>query len=69
MKIPALGDLAYYLFRPIVWAVDFTWGTDLHSCDKCAARRQRWNLLPYSRAWAVFAVTSGLSVICWWLTK
>lgn len=69
MKTPALGDLAYYLFRPAVYLIDWTWGTDLRDCDKCKARRKRWNALPGSRAITVLVLASGISAICWWVIK
>ncbi len=62
-----LGDLAYYLFRPVVWVVDTTWGTDLHSCTVCAARRARWNALPYSRTLAFAALTILAGIASWLL--
>ena len=34
-----LGDLAYYVFRPVVYSIDLVWGTDLRACDKCKERR------------------------------
>lgn len=63
-----LGDLAYYLFKPVVWLVDATWGTDLHSCERCAARRKRWNKLASVPRWLaiIFAVT--VCVFGVWLT-
>lgn len=62
-----LGDLAYYAFRPLVYFVDLIWGTDLRHCDKCKARRKRWNAVRFSRLWGslIFAVTIW-GVIIWW---
>lgn len=46
LKAPfGLGDLAYWAFRPFVYATDWIWGTDMRHCDVCKARRARWNLL------------------------
>ncbi len=69
MSIPALGDLAYYAFRPIVYAIDAVWGTDMRHCTVCKARRARWNRLPYSRTMAVLVLASGISAICWLVIK
>lgn len=38
-----LGDLAYYVFRPAVYLIDWVWGTDLKDCDRCKERRAKWN--------------------------
>ncbi len=65
-NIFGLGDLAYYLFRPAVYAIDAVWGTDMRHCTVCKAHRARWNALPYSGAWAFLLVTSGLGLF-WWL--
>lgn len=43
MKTFGLGDLAYYLFRPGVYLIDWTWGTDLKDCERCKKRRKLWN--------------------------
>lgn len=43
MKKIGLGDLAYYAFRPLVYAIDWVWGTDLKDCEKCKKRRAAWN--------------------------
>lgn len=43
MKKIGLGDVAYYLFRPVVYVIDWVWGTDLKDCSVCKARRARWN--------------------------
>lgn len=56
-----LGDLAYYLFRPVVYAIDFAWGTDLRDCDVCKARRARWNALFSIPGWAaIFLLTAAI---------
>lgn len=60
----ALGDLAYYVFRPVVYAVDAVWGTDLKDCDKCKQRRRKWNALPYSRVLA-WVVVAGVVAVIW----
>jgi hypothetical protein len=66
MKRIGLGDLAYWAFRPVVWIIDATWGTDLHSCTVCAARRKRWNALFSAPAWApILVVTIGVVLILW----
>lgn len=66
-----LGDLAYYVFRPVVYGIDFIWGTDMRHCEVCAARRQRWNALPYSGVWVgvIFTVTISAALICWGRAK
>lgn len=64
-----LGDLAYYVFRPVVYSIDLVWGTDLRACDKCKERRAKWNAIPRSTALAILLVTSGLSLIFWLATK
>lgn len=38
-----MGDVAYVSFRPVVWLIDAVWGTDMAECEKCAARRKKWN--------------------------
>lgn len=66
MTTPALGDLAYYVFRPAVYVIDFVWGTDLRHCQVCKKRRARWNNLPYSREMTfILIVTTLASLICW----
>lgn len=58
-----LGDLAYYLFRPSVYLIDFIWGTDLKDCDRCKERRQKWNALFSVPRWvAIFIVTLATAV-------
>lgn len=60
-----LGDLAYYLFRPGVYLIDWTWGTDLKVCDRCKRRRKLWNSwfsLP-RWVWIILAVTIALCVL------
>lgn len=67
MKTFGLGDLAYYAFRPVVWLIDATWGTDLHSCERCAERRKRWNSrfsVPRYLALTLL-VTTLAALICW----
>ena len=64
-----LGDLAYYVFRPVVLLIDATWGTDLRDCDMCKARRKRWNAIASAPRWVViFLVTMCVSVF-WWRAK
>lgn len=61
-----LGDLAYYAFRPVVWMVDSVCGTDLHSCEKCAERRKRWNKKLSVPLWlALLGVTMAGALIVW----
>ncbi len=63
-----LGDVAHWAFRPAVWAIDFVWGTDLHSCDACAARRARWNEALSVPLWLALAALTILGgVVIWWL--
>ncbi len=69
LNLPALGDLAYYVFRPFVIVTDLVWGTDLKDCTKCKKRRKAWNALPYSRTITIFIVTLGVVAIAWWVTK
>lgn len=60
-----LGDIAYYLFRPGVYVIDWTWGTDLKDCDRCKVRRKLWNSwfsLP-RWVWIILAVTIALCVL------
>lgn len=67
MKTFGLGDLAYYLFRPVVYGVDAVWGTDLRHCSVCKARRKRWNAVASVPRWlaATFAVTMCGALISW----
>lgn len=62
-----LGDLAYWLFRPIVYFVDFVWGTDLKDCDVCKARRKRWNAVASipRRLAVILLVTMCGALIAW----
>lgn len=70
MKTFGLGDLAYYLFRPVVYFIDFVWQTDLKDCQVCVARRERWNDLLSVPAWvALAALTIVVGVAIWWVTK
>lgn len=67
MKTFGLGDLAYYLFRPVVIAIDLVWGTDLRDCTVCKARRKRWNRWSIPRPLAiVLLVTVCAFLICSW---
>jgi hypothetical protein len=50
-KIVGLGDIAYWAFRPSVYAMDFIWGTDLKDCDVCKARRALWNSRFSAKLW------------------
>jgi hypothetical protein len=64
-----LGDLAYYLFRPVVYFTDWVWGTDLKDCDRCKARRKRWNRWAVPLRLAItFFVTICAAGICWLVT-
>lgn len=62
-----LGDLAYYAFRPAVYATDWIWGTDMKHCSVCKARRVRWNAVASVPLWLAvsFAVTMLAAAICW----
>ena len=62
-----LGDLAYYAFRPAVYLIDWTWGTDMRHCDKCKQRRKRWNKAFSVPLWVAitFLVTVCLIVFAW----
>ena len=62
-----LGDLAYYVFRPFVYVIDWTWDTDMRHCEKCKLRRKKWNALPGSRWWAIFIVTLAVGGVWWWV--
>lgn len=65
-----LGDLAHYAFRPLVYFVDFCWGTDLKHCSVCKARRKRWNAIASVRGWvAACLVVTGLGVMVVWITR
>lgn len=61
-----LGDLAYYLFRPGVYAWDWLYGTDLKDCIRCKRRRKLWNSWFSMPAWAwiIFIVTT-LGLVVW----
>jgi hypothetical protein len=58
-----LGDLAYYCFKPAVWLIDLVWGTDLHSCERCAERRQKWNGLFAVPRWSAIVAGALLAVL------
>lgn len=67
MKKFGLGDLAYYVFRPVVYGIDAVWGTDLRHCNVCKARRKRWNAVPYSGSWTALILTVTLwAVLIHW---
>jgi len=56
-----LGDLAYYVFRPVVYGIDLIWGTDMRHCTVCKARRERWNALFSMPCWtAIFLLTAAV---------
>lgn len=61
-----LGDLAYYAFRPVVYAIDAMWGTDMRHCEVCAARRKRWNDAVSVPAWMVFFFVTLCGSAIWW---
>lgn len=67
MKNIGLGDLAYYLFRPVVYGIDAVWGTDLRHCDVCKERRARWNAALSIPLWLAitFFVTLAAAIISW----
>lgn len=67
MKPFGLGDLAYYLFRPGVYVIDWVWGTDLKDCTKCKRRRKLWNSWLSVPGWvaAIILVTMCVATI-WW---
>lgn len=60
-----IGDLAYYLFRPVVYVIDWSWGTDLRHCEVCKKRRKRWNSFGTVPAWVpcILLVTVGVWLI------
>jgi hypothetical protein len=65
MKTPfGLGDLAYYLFRPVVYLIDWVWSTDLRDCEKCKRRRKLWNSYASFPAWLLL-VTTAILVFLW----
>lgn len=65
-----LGDLAYYAFRPVVYGIDWIWGTDLKDCQVCVARRERWNDLLSVPKWLALAALTMLGVgAIWWVTR
>jgi hypothetical protein len=67
MKTFGLGDLAYYIFRPVVYLIDAVWDTDLKDCDRCKERRKAWNAkLSVTHPFLfTFLVTSLAALICW----
>lgn len=66
MKPFGLGDLAYYLFRPAVYLIDWTLGTDLRVCDRCKRRRKLWNSWFSMPRWAwISLVTIAGAVVLW----
>jgi hypothetical protein len=60
-----LGDAAALAFKPMAWAIDKVWGTDLLHCEKCAERRAKWNALFSRPAWelGVLALLTLVAVI------
>lgn len=60
-----LGDLAYYLFRPFVYATDLIWGTDMRNCSVCKKRRKAWNSFGTVPCWVpcILLVTVGVWLI------
>lgn len=61
-----LGDIAYWAFRPVVYLVDWTWGTDLRDCDRCKKRRKLWNSWLSVPKWGVILVVTMCLVALWW---
>lgn len=65
-----LGDLAYYLFRPVVYLIDWVWTTDLKDCDRCKDRRKLWNAWASIPCWlAIFLLTVGVFTLVYKYTK
>ena len=59
-----LGDLAFYLFRPIVYITDWIWDTDMKHCTRCKERRAKWNSWASIPRWlAIFLLTVGVFAI------
>lgn len=61
-----LGDLAYYLFRPGVYVIDLTWGTDMRHCEKCKKRRKLWNSWFSMPRWAWFLLMTTVAAVVLW---
>lgn len=65
-----LGDLAYYVFRPAVYVIDWTWGTDMRHCDRCKERRKLWNAWASIPRWlAIFLLTAAVFTLVYKYTK
>lgn len=62
-----LGDLAYCIFRPVVYLIDWVWDTDLKDCDRCKERRRLWNTwasVPWPLALTLFVTLAAGAI--WW---
>jgi len=70
MKTFGLGDLAYYLFRPVVYGIDWIWDTDMKHCDRCKERRAAWNeIISIRRSLAcILLVTVSANLILLFIT-
>ena len=64
-----LGDLAYWVFRPLVYLIDAIWGTDMRHCSLCKARRKRWNTAFSLPLWAILAFLMTLTGFALWWGK
>lgn len=65
-KRVGLGDVAHWAFRPVVYVIDWIWGTDLKDCDRCKERRARWNTKFSVPTWVfVLVVTISATAFAW----
>ena len=60
-----LGDIAYWAFRPVVYLIDWIWGTDMRNCELCKVRRQKWNSEYRVPIWAIISLTVSLVAIAY----
>jgi hypothetical protein len=62
-----LGDLAYWVFRPFVYIIDWIWTTDMKDCERCKERRSLWNTWLSVPRWAACLILlTFTAIVIWW---
>ena len=62
-----LGDLAYYVFRPAIYLIDWVFGSDMKHCDVCKARRALWNEWVSAPVW-IWVVSGSVAALILFIT-